>query len=209
MRMDTETISYVLEGHELQNDVQTMIQVFLANRHYIRTDTVTDAEITVKSEMKEGIASAMLYRRGEKASAWSMEYDEKMLTEKEQKRIIKRTIYELLKAETGIRPQWGLLTGVRPAKLISSLLEEGKTDKECLAFLTEDYLVMPHKAALALKVAKAERKILEDNRPSVQPDVCTAPLRRIRSISIKIGWMNIWMPCSENWIGLRHTAEAS
>ena len=45
MRMDTETISYVLEGHELQNDVQTMIQVFLANRHYIRTDTVTDAEI--------------------------------------------------------------------------------------------------------------------------------------------------------------------
>ena len=44
------------------------------------------------------------------------------------------------------------------------LLEEGKTDKECLAFLTEDYLVMPHKAALALKVAKAERKIL-DNRP--------------------------------------------
>ena len=165
MRMDTETISYVLEGHELQNDVQTMIQVFLANRHYIRTDTVTDAEITVKSEMKEGIASAMLYRRGEKASAWSMEYDEKMLTEKEQKRIIKRTIYELLKAETGIRPQWGLLTGVRPAKLISSLLEEGKTDKECLVFLTEDYLVMPHKAALALKVAKAERKILEDNRP--------------------------------------------
>lgn len=120
MRMDTETISYVLEGHELQNDVQTMIQVFLANRHYIRTDTVTDAEITVKSEMKEGIASAMLYRRGEKASAWSMEYDEKMLTEKEQKRIIKRTIYELLKAETGIRPQWGLLTGVRPAKLTAA-----------------------------------------------------------------------------------------
>ena len=140
MRMDTETISYVLEGHELQNDVQTMIQVFLANRHYIRTDTVTDAEITVKSEMKEGIASAMLYRRGEKASAWSMEYDEKMLTEKEQKRIIKRTIYELLKAETGICPQWGLLTGVRPAKLISSLLEEGKTDKECLSFLTRNTL---------------------------------------------------------------------
>ena len=165
MRMDTETISYVLEGHELQNDVQTMIQVFLANRHYIRTDTVTDAEITVKSEMKEGIASAMLYRRGEKASAWSMEYDEKLLTEKEQKRIIKRTIYELLKAETGICPQWGLLTGVRPAKLISSLLEEGKTDKECLSFLTEEYLVMPHKAALALKVAKAEQKILQNNRP--------------------------------------------
>lgn len=54
MRMDTETISYVLEGHELQNDVQTMIQVFLANRHYIRTDTVTDAEDYRKKRDERG-----------------------------------------------------------------------------------------------------------------------------------------------------------
>ena len=59
MLMDTDMIYYVLEGHELQNDVQTMIQVFLANRHYTRTEEVTDAEITVKSELKQGIASAM------------------------------------------------------------------------------------------------------------------------------------------------------
>ena len=129
MRMDTDMIYYVLEGHELQNDVQTMIQVFLANRHYTRTEEVTDAEITVKSEFKKGIASAMLYRRGEKISEWSMEYDEAATTEKDQKLIIKRTIYELLMAETGIRPQWGLLTGVRPAKLISIMLEEGKSDE--------------------------------------------------------------------------------
>lgn len=163
--MDTDVIMYVLDGHELQNDVQTMIQVFLANRHYIRTEQVTDAEITVKSEMKKGIASAMLYRRGEEVSMWSMTYDETMLTEKEQKRIIKRTIYELLQAETGIRPQWGLLTGVRPAKLVSLLLEDGKSDADCMRFLTEDYLVMEHKARLALKVAKAEQKILAGNRP--------------------------------------------
>ena len=43
--MDTDMITYVLSGHELQNDVQTMIQVFLANRHYTRTEEVTDAEI--------------------------------------------------------------------------------------------------------------------------------------------------------------------
>ena len=165
MLMDTDMIYYVLEGHELQNDVQTMIQVFLANRHYTRTEEVTDAEITVKSEFKKGIASAMLYRRGEKVSEWSMEYDEAATTEKDQKLIIKRTIYELLMAETGIRPQWGLLTGVRPAKLISIMLEEGKSDEECMKVFVEDYLVMEHKAELALKVAKAEQKILQGNKP--------------------------------------------
>ena len=139
--MDADMIYYVLSGHTLQNDVQTMIQVFLANRHYTQTEDVTDGEITVKSELKKGIASAMLYRRGDKTSEWSMEYEEASLTEKEQKRIVKRTIYELLRKETGIRPQWGLLTGVRPAKLISVLLEEGKTDGDCMKYLTEDYLV--------------------------------------------------------------------
>lgn len=162
--MDTEMIYYVLRGHELQNDVQTMIQVFLANRHYTRVEEVT-GEITVVSRMEKGIASAMLYRRKEKAAEWSMPYEEKNLTEKEQKRVIKRTIYELLKEETGIRPQWGLLTGVRPAKLVSILLEEGKSDEECMAFLMDDYLVMEQKAALALQVAKAEQKILRGNKP--------------------------------------------
>ena len=165
MPMDADMIYYVLSGHTLQNDVQTMIQVFLANRHYTQTEDVTNGEITVKSELKKGIASAMLYRRGEKISEWSMEYEEAFLTEKEQKRVVKRTIYELLRKETGIRPQWGLLTGVRPAKLISVLLEEGKSDEDCMKYLTEDYLVMPHKAELALKVAKAEQKILSGNQP--------------------------------------------
>ena len=159
-------IYYVLNGHELQNDVQTMIQVFLPNRHYLRTEeAAAEQELTVVSAMEKGIASAMLYRRGEKTAEWTMPYEETALTDKEQKRIIKRTIYELLKEETGFCPRWGLLTGVRPAKIISHMLADGASDGECMAFLTEKYLVSEEKAELALKVAKAEKKILDANRP--------------------------------------------
>lgn len=164
-KVEMEMVEYILQGHELQNDVQTMIQVFLPNRRYLQKETVGGGEITVVSRMEKGIASAMLYRHGEKWAEQSMVYDPQTLTEKEQKRIIKRTIYELLKEETGIRPQWGLLTGVRPAKLISAMLAEGKSDAECIAFLTEQYLVRQHKAELALTVAKAEQKLLAGNRP--------------------------------------------
>lgn len=164
MRMDAGRIAYALVGHGLQNDVQTMIQVFLPNRHYV-CGTVQDAEIAIVSRMEQGIASAMLYRCGEAVAAWQMPYTAEGLTEKEQKRLVKLTIFALLQAETGIRPQWGLLTGVRPAKLVSTLLEEGKSDADCMRFLTEDYLVAAHKARLALQVAKAERKILLGNRP--------------------------------------------
>ena len=74
-------IYYRLRGHELQNDVQTMVQVFYPNLHYYRTEEISAEETTVESSVEKGIASAMLYRRGEQVSAWSVPYTEP-LTEK-------------------------------------------------------------------------------------------------------------------------------
>ncbi|WP_317856194.1 coproporphyrinogen dehydrogenase HemZ [Chakrabartyella piscis] len=155
-------ISYQLKGHSLQNDVQTMVQVFYANEHYALVEDVATEGITVKSILENGTAEAVLFLDGTKQRAWSMEYLEP-LTPKESRRLVKRTIYELLKAELRIRPQWGLLTGVRPAKIVSTLLADGASDAECFRYLTEDYLVMPNKAELTIKVAKAEQRILEGN----------------------------------------------
>lgn len=164
--MGTEkTTAYILQGHELQNDVQTMIQVFLPNGRYARREAPTAEGLSIASRMEKGIASAMLYRNGEKAAEWAAEYAEDGLEEKERKRIVKRTLYELLRQETGYTPRWGLLTGVRPAKIISGLLAEGRSDAECMAFLTGKYLVAESKARLALEVAKAEREILQKSAP--------------------------------------------
>ena len=59
-------VVYVLQGHELQNDVQTMIQVFLPNSRYSRREEPAAEGLSVVSRMEKGIASAMLYRNGEK-----------------------------------------------------------------------------------------------------------------------------------------------
>uniref|UniRef100_UPI002ED48265 hypothetical protein n=1 Tax=Anaerotignum sp. TaxID=2039241 RepID=UPI002ED48265 len=112
-------IYYRLRGHELQNDVQTMVQVFYPNLHYYRTEEISAEETSVESSVEKGIASAMLYRRGAQISAWSVPYMEP-LTEKEKKRLVKLTIFALLSRETGMYPRWGLLTGVRPAKIVNT-----------------------------------------------------------------------------------------
>ena len=70
-------IYYRLRGHELQNDVQTMVQVFYPNLHYYRTEEISAEETTVESSVEKGIASAMLYRRGAQVSAWSGTFDRK------------------------------------------------------------------------------------------------------------------------------------
>ena len=52
-------VVYVLQGHELQNDVQTMIQVFLPNSRYSRREEPAAEGLSVVSRMEKGIASAM------------------------------------------------------------------------------------------------------------------------------------------------------
>ncbi len=61
---------------------------------------------------------------------------------------------------TGFIPPWGILTGVRPAKVATELLESGYTPEECADIIKEDYAVSPIKARLATDVAVAEGKII-------------------------------------------------
>ena len=71
-----------------------------------------------------------------------------------------KAFFEAGRKLTGITPSWGILTGVRPAKLAISGLNEGKTKKEVRDFLTSEYLVTPKKASLVTEIASVEKEIL-------------------------------------------------
>lgn len=73
-------------------------------------------------------------------------------------------LFDLLSEETGYLPQWGVLTGVRPAKLMRRLLEE-KGEEGAADYFTQSLLVSPKKTALALEVAKREDSLLRRSRP--------------------------------------------
>ncbi len=66
----------------------------------------------------------------------------------------------------GSTPAWGILTGIRPAKIASELISardaEGNrlyTAEAARRVLTGEYLVTPKKAALAVEIARSEQKI--------------------------------------------------
>ncbi len=67
----------------------------------------------------------------------------------------------------GSTPAWGILTGIRPAKIASELISardaEGNrlyTPEAARRVLTGEYLVTPKKAALAVEIARGEQKIV-------------------------------------------------
>lgn len=80
-----------------------------------------------------------------------------------------RAVYGACTALTGHKPSWGILTGVRPSKLVSKLLREGDDNHTVIKKLTEDYLVNETKAELVLSVARLESAVID----SFPPDACS------------------------------------
>jgi oxygen-independent coproporphyrinogen-3 oxidase len=65
----------------------------------------------------------------------------------------------------GYRPSWGVLTGLRPAKVASELLLSGLTPGRARDALRRQYLLTPKKAALAVEVAVREQKLIGEVLP--------------------------------------------
>ncbi len=78
----------------------------------------------------------------------------------EIKNVLKRQMYCLLSEVTGRILPWGTLTGIRPTKLPMSMLNEGKSESDILAFMQNTYLASEEKIHLSTEIAKRERAIL-------------------------------------------------
>ncbi len=79
----------------------------------------------------------------------------KLATDRTLQKIIKRSFYKAAVLHTGRRPVWGSLTGIRPGKIVTGLLERGLPEAAALKTLEREYDVSPERGALCLSTAKA------------------------------------------------------
>lgn len=75
---------------------------------------------------------------------------------------VARALYGILSEETGRTLPWGILTGVRPTKLVYEGLESGADEETLHAMMREEYLCSEEKWNTALQVSKKELAILRD-----------------------------------------------
>ena len=63
-------------------------------------------------------------------------------------------MFKILEKKFNITPPWGILTGIRPVKIVHSLLDDNFSDEEIIEKLTRDYFINDDKINLALDIAK-------------------------------------------------------
>ena len=72
-----------------------------------------------------------------------------------------RAVFAAGKELLGHTPPWGILTGVRPAKIAGNLLTSGNGVMKTKKILRDEYFLNLQKASLAVSVAQSENKIIK------------------------------------------------
>mgnify|MGYP001439368417 FL=1 len=88
----------------------------------------------------------------------------KELTDDDNELVSAQLLYKLLCDFTGLTQPWGILTGVRPVKLLRRLAEESSEEQAVKKF-EKDFFVSNEKIALSRETEHNERKILELSKP--------------------------------------------
>lgn len=93
--------------------------------------------------------------RQSRACAWSEKPEDAYECRHTHRLTVARAVYRAAVPLLDAPPEWGMLSGVRPAKLVRAQLEAGRTVRQAQRFLEKTYFVAPQKAGLCTAAAKA------------------------------------------------------
>ena len=86
--------------------------------------------------------------------------------ERLRQRALRLSFFRAARDITGATPSWGALTGIRPAKLVRTMLEEGYTPARADRELRDVYCVSPARRRLALESAQAGLRAKRGLKPN-------------------------------------------
>ena len=146
--------------------VQTLCMVFFPGATFgegeISGEGIPEVAVDVFRDSNEGIVTAYAsIKLNDKLceATESVSLDEEITFATHEAIAVGRAIFAAGKELLGHTPPWGILTGVRPAKVANSILRSGKGILKSKKVLRDEYFLNPQKAALAVSVASAEMKI--------------------------------------------------
>lgn len=149
-------------------EMENLIRVFLPDIKIIRAEAPTQEEdycmltLEVNKVIIELSLEGKSYKSQGKFCLGCRAKDESIDSYMERKMAV--MLYDMLRDITGYTPPWGILTGVRPAKLMTKL-RASKGEEKAVDYFIKELKVSEDKTNLALMVSKNETPIIEGSSP--------------------------------------------
>lgn len=175
-----------LKGHDYKYEVAELLKLFTTQFRFIKDNEEYDKRIinSVNIDSNE-VNSLTNYYEGENLVISKQEsFDITKLNNEEVKKktktVIKRSMFRVLDKVFETYVPWGVLTGIRPVKIVHSLLDKGISESEIREILKNNYLIKDEKIDLALDIAKRERVFIypiDKNKISLYVSIPFCPTR--------------------------------
>lgn len=163
-------IYVLLEGHEIKQDLIELFRILFLNKEIKYIDKFDEYP------GKGTLVKNSLYKEDQSTFTKTELYlDNRLLKEsieeinkiqvyrdsfeKDVRVGIKKTLIDALGSKNNKIP-WGILTGIRPVKIIHDLMDKDISDQEIIKVMTDEYKLDLDKAKSILEIGKKQRKYL-------------------------------------------------
>lgn len=140
-------------------DVQALVKAFYPGEEIVLGTKEPEGEDTtsIKIECKTDNIGISLFH-GEIPIFGNSVFIKEGMNYKNQ---LKLLLFDILSKQTGREPLWGTLTGVRPTKVVMSLIEKGLDREEIFSHMRQEYRTRDSKIMLGYSVSMKEKTLLK------------------------------------------------
>ena len=151
-------------GHSFRYETENLCRVFFPNEDIVVSDGDGTGDtdyisVLTKADGDSLLVSARVGDRTAERSETAAAADES-----KRERVLESILFSILSELTGYVPPWGILTGVRPSKLMNMLIK-ASSPEEAKRYFTEKLHVSPQKTTLTAEVAECEDSVMRLSRP--------------------------------------------
>ncbi|WP_027621727.1 coproporphyrinogen dehydrogenase HemZ [Acetivibrio clariflavus] len=174
-----------IEGHDYQYGIDDILKLFFRDETIlpVQEDDINFRDgIFIKNAIERReidgkivfeLSTSIRDSKGE-VSSFSLDVTEIVKESKESREAekvlkweIKRQLYKALVQYTKEEMPWGMLTGIRPAKIVHEMLDKNFGKEQIMEQLKNYYYLSSKKASLVYDVALSEKAILDNTGPNM------------------------------------------
>lgn len=164
-------IGIMIEGHDYEHDIFELVRVFFPGKEVKiveNTEEIHNFQYFIGSILNfnnlKYHAITSIYNDGNLIGEYRADIDDINIGDSDIKQRIKtgikKSMYNLLAEICQIDAPWGILTGIRPVKIVHNMIDKKISDDKILVVLMEEYRLHRSKAELILDIAKLQRKYI-------------------------------------------------
>jgi len=164
-------IALRLINHEYYNEAEDIIRIYFGkceiermgkalagSQSFLQENTVL---IVSSLEISKGcFICTSRYQEPERQEEAVERSSIELSHDKALKHLVKKSMYKLLSAVFGKEFPWGILTGIRPVKIVHELMNNGLTKTDIPDMLVKEYLISEDRARLSVGIADIERPFI-------------------------------------------------